>query len=324
MSFSSKKRNIIQFLTFVCVSVVLIKLNVNFISLSETKIKALILSIHFILFFSKFIYYALVHAAVGISSRGNFASVGLPLISSASKIIINDQPTHISNFSMNKCITRKPICIANSIGGYYYSTIQTRHAHTDVKVPDFSEYRRDQTKVHNSRTADSDVERKLTSYLIVGAGAVTCVYSAKAIIRGLVSNLSFAADALAISKVEVKLDDIPEGRNVTVTWRGKPLFVKHRTDEEIEREAAVDLSTLRDPQLDADRAINPKFLILVGVCTHLGCIPIANTGDFPGGYFCPCHGSHYDASGRIRKGPAPLNLEVPNYEYITDTTVAVG
>ncbi|KAH9503005.1 Cytochrome b-c1 complex subunit Rieske, mitochondrial [Bulinus truncatus] len=216
---------------------------------------------------------------------------------------------------------RKPICIANSIGGYYYSAIQTRHAHTDLKVPDFSEYRRDQTKVHNSRTADSDVERKLTSYLIVGAGAVTCVYSAKAIIRGLVSNLSFAADALAISKVEVKLDDIPEGRNVTVTWRGKPLFVKHRTDEEIEREAAVDLSTLRDPQLDADRAINPKFLILVGVCTHLGCIPIANTGDFPGGYFCPCHGSHYDASGRIRKGPAPLNLEVPNYEYITDTTV---
>lgn len=102
------------------------------------------------------------------------------------------------------------------------------------------------------------------------AGAVASVYSAKAIIRGTISNLSFAADALAISKVEIKLDDIPEGRNVTVSWRGKPLFVKHRTDEEIEIEQAVDISQLRDPQTDAERAINPKFLILVGVCTHLG------------------------------------------------------
>lgn len=107
-------------------------------------------------------------------------------------------------------------------------------------------------------------------YLKYLAGAVACVYSAKAIVRGIVSNLSFAADALAISKVEIKLGDIPEGRNVTITWRGKPLFVKHRTEEEIATEAAVDISQLRDPQPDSERASNPKYLILIGVCTHLG------------------------------------------------------
>lgn len=105
---------------------------------------------------------------------------------------------------------------------------------------------------------------------LYSAGAVTCVYSAKAIVRGIVSNLSPAADVVAMAKVEIKLGDIPEGRSVTMKWRGKPLFVRHRTDEEIEKEAAVNISELRDPQTDSDRTKNPKFLILVGVCTHLG------------------------------------------------------
>ncbi|BFZ12921.1 hypothetical protein BsWGS_15959 [Bradybaena similaris] len=196
-------------------------------------------------------------------------------------------------------------------------------AHTDLKVPDFTAYRRDEVKRPNVKSSDSDSRRKLTSYLIVAAGSVAAVYASKFVARAAVNNLSPAADVVAMSKVEIKLGDLAEGRNVTIKWRGKPLFVKHRTEEEIEREAAVDLSTLRDPQSDADRAKNPKFLIVVGVCTHLGCIPIANAGDYFG-YFCPCHGSHYDGSGRIRQGPAPLNLEVPYYEYIDDNTVVVG
>ena len=99
------------------------------------------------------------------------------------------------------------------------------------------------------------------------------------------------------------------GKNMTFKWRGKPLFIRHRTAAEIEAEVSCDPATLRDPQSDAERVKDPEWLVILGVCTHLGCVPIANAGEF-GGYYCPCHGSHYDASGRIRKGPAPLNLEV--------------
>ncbi|XP_059168854.1 cytochrome b-c1 complex subunit Rieske, mitochondrial-like [Physella acuta] len=209
-------------------------------------------------------------------------------------------------------------------GDLKYLLTTRRTYHTDLKYPDFTEYRRDQTKNPKVSSKESDAERKLTPYLVVAAGSVPGVYAAKAIVRGLVSNLSPAADVLAMSKVEIDLSSIEEGQSVTFKWRGKPLFIKHRTDEEISTEEAVELSQLRDPQPDSDRVKNPKYLIVVGVCTHLGCVPIANSGDYPGGYFCPCHGSHYDGSGRIRKGPAPLNLEVPNYEYLSDTTVIVG
>merc|ERR1712061_534869 len=139
----------------------------------------------------------------------------------------------------------------------------------------------------------------------------------------MISNLAPAADLVALSKIEIKLSAIPEGRSMTFKWRGKPLFLRHRTDEEIATEAAVDHTALRDPQTDEERVKNPKFLVLLGVCTHLGCVPIANAGAF-GGYYCPCHGSHYDCSGRIRKGPAPLNLEVPEYEFPEEGLVVVG
>ena len=97
----------------------------------------------------------------------------------------------------------------------------------------------------------------------------------------------------------------------------------YRTEDEIAKEVAVDIATLRDPEADADRAQKPEYLVIIGVCTHLGCVPIANAGDF-GGYYCPCHGSHYDCSGRIRKGPAPLNLEVPVYEFPEENLLVVG
>lgn len=135
--------------------------------------------------------------------------------------------------------------------------------------------------------------------------------------------MSASADVLALAKIEIKLTDIPEGKSMTFKWRGKPLFVRHRTGAEISAEESVNVSELRDPQHDNVRCQNPEWLVVLGVCTHLGCVPIANAGDF-GGYYCPCHGSHYDASGRIRKGPAPLNLEVPTYSFPEEGKLLVG
>ncbi|XP_076857049.1 cytochrome b-c1 complex subunit Rieske, mitochondrial [Brachyhypopomus gauderio] len=198
-----------------------------------------------------------------------------------------------------------------------------RFAHTDIKVPDFSDYRRPEVMDPKRSAQDSSDARRVFSYLMTGTTAVISVYAAKTVVTQFVSTMSASADVLALSKIEIKLTDIPEGKNVTFKWRGKPLFIRHRTEKEIATESSVDLSVLRDPQHDKDRVINPKWVIVIGVCTHLGCVPIANAGEY-GGYYCPCHGSHYDASGRIRKGPAPLNLEVPYYEFPDDDTVIVG
>lgn len=110
---------------------------------------------------------------------------------------------------------------------------------------------------------------------------------------------------------------------VIIKWRGKPVFIRHRTADEIKEAESVDISKLRDPQTDSDRVQRPEWLIMLGVCTHLGCVPIGESGDF-GGWFCPCHGSHYDVSGRARKGPAPLNLAIPQYTFPTDESVVIG
>ena len=136
-------------------------------------------------------------------------------------------------------------------------------------------------------------------------------------------NMSASADVLAQAKVEIDLSAIPEGKNVIVKWRGKPVFIRHRTQSEIQEAEGVKWESLRDPQPDGDRVQKPDWLIMLGVCTHLGCVPIGEAGDF-GGWFCPCHGSHYDISGRVRKGPAPLNLEVPGYSFPTEGSVVIG
>jgi ubiquinol-cytochrome c reductase iron-sulfur subunit len=199
-------------------------------------------------------------------------------------------------------------------------SVQMRFAHTDVQVPDFSAYRHNSVKDPGQSSKKSEGDRKGFSYLMVAAGTVPAAYATKTVITEFVSTMSASADVLAMAKIEVNLADIPEGKNATFKWRNKPLFIRHRTDAEIDREAQVDVSSLRDQEHDLDRVQQPKWLILLGVCTHLGCVPIANAGDY-GGYYCPCHGSHYDASGRIRKGPAPLNLEVPAYTFNGDTVV---
>ncbi|XP_051026101.1 cytochrome b-c1 complex subunit Rieske, mitochondrial-like [Acomys russatus] len=198
-----------------------------------------------------------------------------------------------------------------------------RYSHTDVKVPDFSDYRRAEVLDSTKSSKESSEARKGFPYLVTATTTVGVAYAAKNVVSQFVSSMSASADVLAMSKIEIKLSDIPEGKNMAFKWRGKPLFVRHRTKKEIDQEAAVEVSQLRDPQHDLERVKKPEWVILTGVCTHLGCVPIANTGDF-GGYYRPCHGSHYDASGRIRKGPAPLNLEVPTYEFTSDDLVVVG
>ncbi|XP_066541127.1 cytochrome b-c1 complex subunit Rieske, mitochondrial-like [Hoplias malabaricus] len=209
----------------------------------------------------------------------------------------------------------EPVQINGHFGGCF--------VHSDIKIPDFSDYRRHDVLDHSKSSQESGETRRAFSYLVTASTAVMGVYAAKTVVTQFVSSMSASADVLALSKIEIKLGDIPEGKNMTFKWRGKPLFVRHRTEKEIATEADVDLAELRDPQHDKDRVLNPSWVIVIGVCTHLGCVPIANAGEY-GGYYCPCHGSHYDASGRIRKGPAPLNLEVPYYEFPDEETVIVG
>ncbi len=139
----------------------------------------------------------------------------------------------------------------------------------------------------------------------------------------LIAQWGAAADVLALATIEVDLAPVAEGQQITVNWRGKPVFIRHRTAEEIAAARDVDMDDLKDPQPDSERALRPEWLIMVGVCTHLGCVPLGNQGEY-NGWFCPCHGSHYDTSGRIRKGPAPENLGIPDYVFTDDTTVVIG
>ena len=173
-------------------------------------------------------------------------------------------------------------------------------------------------------TENSDPTRR--DFLVLSAGALGAV-GAATVAWPFVNSMNPSADVLALSSVEVDLSPIQVGQSIKVKWRGKPVFVRHRTKEEIAEVSTdkVPLSELRDPQADDTRVQkgHEEWLIVVGVCTHLGCIPIVNQGEF-GGWFCPCHGSQYDTSGRIRKGPAPLNLAVPEYTFLNPTRIRIG
>ena len=129
----------------------------------------------------------------------------------------------------------------------------------------------------------------------------------------------------ALATTEVDVSQVEPGKSITVLWRGKPIFVKRRTPEEILEAQSVSLKDLPDPQKDKDRVKDGKneWLVMVGVCTHLGCVPLKDKGEF-NGWFCPCHGSHYDVSGRVRKGPAPKNMEIPKYEFLNNNTIKIG
>ena len=144
----------------------------------------------------------------------------------------------------------------------------------------------------------------------------------------LIDQMNPSADVLALSSTEIDIGKVEVGQRIKVMWRGHPVFVAHRTPEEIKEAESVNVAELRDPQTDAQRVQKTDWLIVVGVCTHLGCIPLGTAATDPrgqfGGWFCPCHGSQYDTSGRIRKGPAPKNLLVPDYLFSSDTLVKIG
>ncbi len=158
--------------------------------------------------------------------------------------------------------------------------------------------------------------------MMITTGAVAAVGVA-AVAWPLIDQMNPDASTLALASIEVDLTQVSEGQILTVKWRGGPVFVRHRTPKEIKAAEDVNVSELRDPQTDAQRVKKPEWLIVIGVCTHLGCVPIGHEGPFEG-WLCPCHGSVYDTSGRIRQGPAPLNLFVPEYSFLGDTKVKIG
>ena len=173
-------------------------------------------------------------------------------------------------------------------------------------------------------SGDSGTRRDFLNLLVNSVA----VFGTAAVVWPMISSLNPSADVLALSSIEVDISQVEVGQSITVKWRGKPVFIRHRTPEAIKEAEDVDISTLRDPQTDQERVKKPEWLIVVGVCTHLGCVPLGQSPSDPrgqfGGWFCPCHGSQYDTSGRIRLGPAPLNLAVPEYAFESDTLVKIG
>ena len=157
---------------------------------------------------------------------------------------------------------------------------------------------------------------KLASMTLGGVGAVSLVVP-------FISTMQPGKDALALASTEIDLSPIPEGQSLTVIWRGKPVFIRHRMTDEIQSAKDTDLDDLIDIQDDSARVQQDKWLVVLGVCTHLGCVPLKDKGEF-NGWFCPCHGSHYDVSGRVRKGPAPKNMEIPKYEFVNNNTIKIG
>jgi ubiquinol-cytochrome c reductase iron-sulfur subunit len=186
------------------------------------------------------------------------------------------------------------------------------------------------TEVHGNEAVVSEGEGVRRRDFINIAAVSFAGVGALAVILPLINQMNPSADVLAASTTEVDLSAIAEGQAIKAVFRSQPLFVRHLTAKEIAEADAVDPSSLRDPQTLEQRVVDGKkqWLITMGVCTHLGCVPLGagegeNRGEF-GGYFCPCHGSHYDTAARIRKGPAPKNLQVPTYQFTSDTAVLVG
>ena len=181
----------------------------------------------------------------------------------------------------------------------------------------------------HKETAQDAVDGEKRDFIFIATGAVAAA-GAASLVWPFVMQMGKAADTLAAGSIEIDISKIQEGAQLKTLWRGKPIFVRHRTAAEISAAENTDVSDCPDPQTDDERLVpmpdgkvNPKYLVMIGVCTHFGCVPVGEAGDFDG-WYCPCHGSHYDTSGRIRKGPAPKNMTIPPYTYLTDTTIKVG
>lgn len=159
-------------------------------------------------------------------------------------------------------------------------------------------------------------------FLFIATGAVAAV-GVGSVVWPLINQMNPDASTLALASTEVDIDKVAVGQILTVKWRGNPVFVRHRTPKEIEDSENTPLSDMIDPQTDQDRVQKPEWLVVIGICTHLGCVPLGHEGPFDG-WRCPCHGSIYDTSGRVRHGPAPKNLAVPSYAFLTPTKLKIG
>ena len=168
--------------------------------------------------------------------------------------------------------------------------------------------------------SEKQVTRRNFLYVTTGAFAAA---GAASLAWPFVDQMNPDASVKALASTEVDVSSLTPGNTLTVLWRGKPVFIRRRTQEEIDEARKVKMEDLIHPEKDEDRAKNPEWLVMLGVCTHLGCVPLNDKGDY-NGWFCPCHGSHYDTSGRIRKGPAPTNLEIPDYVFLNETTIKIG
>ena len=168
----------------------------------------------------------------------------------------------------------------------------------------------------------SEKKVKRREFIFTATYAVGAV-GVGATIWPLIDQMNPDASVKALASTEVDISNVEKGQSITVLWRGKPVFIRRRTEEEIAKARDVNVDELKHPEKDEDRAKDPEWLVMLGVCTHLGCVPLGDKGEY-GGWFCPCHGSHYDTSGRIRKGPAPTNMEVPKYEFVNSNIIKIG
>lgn len=196
--------------------------------------------------------------------------------------------------------------------------------HRDFKFPNFDHYRKDEFKDVRKTTWGSGDDKPGYTYVVGVFGLILGAYATKAHCIHYIALMAAPADVLAMAMIEVDISKVLPGQCIAIKWRGKPLFVKNRTPAEIEAEASTPVASLRDPEPEDKRVQKPEWLIIIGICTHLGCVPLPNTGDFVGGFYCPCHGSHFDNLGRARKGPAPTNMVIPPYVFLSDTLVRVG
>eukprot|EP00640_Fibrocapsa_japonica_P004012 CAMPEP_0113933740 /NCGR_PEP_ID=MMETSP1339-20121228/1047_1 /TAXON_ID=94617 /ORGANISM="Fibrocapsa japonica" /LENGTH=221 /DNA_ID=CAMNT_0000935189 /DNA_START=118 /DNA_END=783 /DNA_ORIENTATION=- /assembly_acc=CAM_ASM_000762 len=175
----------------------------------------------------------------------------------------------------------------------------------------------------SDRLPVGDPNKREFTYFMLGCSRFIYASAARLAAIKFIGSMSAAADVLALASVEVDVSNVEMGKTMTLKWRGKPVFIRRRTAEDIATEGAVDLDHLRDPETDEERTLKPEWIVVLGICTHLGCVPISGAGEYKG-WFCPCHGSHYDVSGRIRLGPAPLNLEIPPYKFLEDEKILIG
>lgn len=204
---------------------------------------------------------------------------------------------------MLRCVSSRIALRPQFVAARALSTAPTEYGSVDYNF----------VKERIPKTESGSAAKRNFTYLIFGANKFIYASAVRIGAIKFIATMSASKDVLALASAEFDLSAVEVGQTITVKWRGKPVFIRHRTGTEIADSEGVPMDVLRDPQTDAERVQDSEWLVALGICTHLGCVPIANAGEY-GGWFCPCHGSHYDISGRIRKGPAPLNLEIPPYK----------